>query len=195
MHSDFRMPGRSKLTGRKSTLTGLFLTSLTPCIEPSDDEIREALKVLGMQEGKCVCAYCGGPRSEWDHFRPIVQKRGPTGFITEIANLVPSCGKCNQSKGNKPWKTWITSAVRHAPGHRRVPGLARRIKRLEAYEKWRDPVQLDYIAQLGKTAWKKHLQYLQDVLDLLAKAEHHASRCREVIGKVAVKRRRRQPFS
>ena len=42
-----------------------------------------------------------------DHLRPLVKDKEPTGYISEIHNLVPSCGKCNQSKGNKEWKAWM----------------------------------------------------------------------------------------
>ncbi|MEW6595552.1 MAG: HNH endonuclease [Thermodesulfobacteriota bacterium] len=182
MHPDFDLPGRSKITGRKSTITGLFLTSITPIIEPTDAEVREALAVLGMTESHCVCACCGDRRTEWDHFRPIVKDRKPTGYITEIANLVPSCGKCNQSKGNKPWQQWITSSARHAPANRNVADLPQRIKRLEAYETWRKPVMIDYIEVLGADEWGKHMQFLDQVLKLLAEAENHAAVCRVALG-------------
>ncbi len=181
MHPDFDLPVRSKITGRKSTITGLFLASITPCIEPTDDEVRDALSVLGMQEGNCLCAYCGDRRTEWDHFRAIVKDRKPTGYITEIANLVPSCGKCNQSKGNKPWRQWIDSTARHAPANRKIADLSFRIERLEAYEKWREPTVIDYAAILGGEGWKKHMQYLESVLNLLVQAEQHAEICRSII--------------
>lgn len=187
-HQDFDLPGSSKITGRKSTITGLFLTSITPCIEPTDAEIREALEVLGMKPGNCVCAYCGDPRTEWDHFRAIVKDRRPTGFITEIANLVPSCGKCNQSKGNKPWREWIKSTARYAPAARNVVDLEQRIERLEAYEKWRKPCQLNYEAVLGDEHWKSHMSHLQSVLDLLSLAEKHAEICRQLLAQASPRR-------
>ena len=71
----------------------------------------EALAILGMDESSFCCSYCGDTASEWDHFRPLVKDRKPTGYISEIHNLVPACGKCNQSKGNKEWKTWMLSAA------------------------------------------------------------------------------------
>jgi hypothetical protein len=30
----------------------------------------------------------------------LVEEKEPIGYISEIRNLVPVCGKCNQSKGN-----------------------------------------------------------------------------------------------
>ena len=76
-----------------------------------------------MKTGACVCAYFGGPRTEWDHFRPLVTSQRPTGYITEIANLVPACGKCNQSKGSKPWREWITSKAKRSPRTQEINNL------------------------------------------------------------------------
>lgn len=66
---------------------------------------------------------------------PLVLKSRPTGYISEIANFVPACGKCNQSKGNKPWRQWMLSETgRHSPTVRRIANLAVRIARLEQFE-------------------------------------------------------------
>lgn len=45
------------------------------------------------------CAYCGGAHEQWDHAKPLA-KGGPHC----LANLRPSCKRCNQSKAAKwPW--------------------------------------------------------------------------------------------
>jgi len=36
------------------------------------------------------CSYCGTPATEWDHLRPLVMNKKPTGYISEIHNLVPA---------------------------------------------------------------------------------------------------------
>jgi 5-methylcytosine-specific restriction endonuclease McrA len=192
-HPDFNLPGRSKLTGRKSTLTGLFLNSVTPVVEPTASEVDRALDCLGMQSGSCVCAYCGGHKSEWDHFRPIVIDRKPTGFITEIANLVPSCGKCNQSKGNKPWREWISGNARHSPKTRNIADLDERIRRLDQYERSWTPVQLDYAQICGEDTWGRHLGNLDQVLTLLQEAEDTAEKCRDVVAAHLSKMRSNPP--
>ena len=178
-HPDFNPPGDPpKLTGRRSTITGLFFTSLTPYVEPTEAEVDKALEILGMRRGACVCAYCGDKKSEWDHFRAVVKDRTPTGYITEIANLVPACGKCNQSRGNKDWKSWMLGSARHSPSSRGISDIQERIARLEAYEAWGKPVKIDYKALAGKDSWQKHLAHLEEVLALLEKAESHASALR-----------------
>lgn len=178
-HPDFNPPGKPpKLTGRRSTLTGLFFTTLTPYIEPTEDQVNEALAVLGMRTGQCVCAYCGDKKSEWDHFRAVVRDRKPTGYITELANLVPACGKCNQSRGNKDWRIWMKSTAKHSPASRGIVDIDDRMRRLEAFEQWSKPARIDYQGLFGDAKWAQHTQHLEDVLRLLEKAEQHAAELR-----------------
>lgn len=181
IHPDFNLPGRSKLTGRKSTLTGLFINSITPIVVPSMEEVDAALRVLGMTRGACVCAYCGDQKSEWDHFRAIVLNRKPTGYITEIANLVPSCGKCNQSKRNVQWQDWINGPAKQSPKQRSIPDLVERIARLNCYEKWREPIKMNYSDILGPDRWQTHLNNLERTIQFLEEAEAHAETCRQVL--------------
>ena len=127
-----------------------------------------------MDRGDCRCAYCGDARTEWDHFRPIVKERQPTGDITEIANLVPSCGKCNQSKGNKNWREWMLGRVKLSPQQRKIPDLQDRVTRLEAFEKWREPVRVDYAKVVGEARWNQYQQLLSTAVDHLAVAQKTA---------------------
>jgi 5-methylcytosine-specific restriction endonuclease McrA len=47
-----------------------------------------------------MCAYCGCAAAEsWDHVVPI-SKHGPN----TVANLVPSCVRCNMTKGTQMWE-------------------------------------------------------------------------------------------
>jgi len=92
------MPTPMKITGRSSSITNAFINSIIPVVLPSAEEVKQALEILGMTAETFQCAYCGSIASEWDHLRPLVKGKKPTGYISEIHNLVPSCGKCNQSK-------------------------------------------------------------------------------------------------
>lgn len=159
-------------------------------MEPSDREVDEVLLILGMKRGACVCAYCGDKKSEWDHFRAVVKDRKPTGYITEIANLVPSCGKCNQSRGNRDWRTWMLGEARHSPTTRQVKDIEERIKRLEAFEAWSKPVKIDYEALGGAERWMTHKKHLDEVLSLLEKAEIHAKELRSLAKSLVQKTRR-----
>ena len=88
------------VTGRSSSITNAFIDAIIPAVDPTEEEKLEALRILQIDPKDIRCAYCGDKATEWDHLRPIITIQEPTGYITEIANLVPSCGKCNQSKGN-----------------------------------------------------------------------------------------------
>ena len=107
-----QLPATMTVTGRSSSLTNAFINGIIPVIQPTEAEELEALRILGIDPVDIRCAYCGDKSTEWDHLRPIITNQEPTGYITEIANLVPSCGKCNQSKGKSSWRAWITSTAR-----------------------------------------------------------------------------------
>lgn len=179
MHPDFDLPSPGSINGRSSSITAAFIQAIVPVVEPSDAEVDEALGVLGMKRGGCVCAYCGDPRTEWDHFRPLVTEKRPTGYITEIANLVPACGKCNQSKGSKHWRAWITSDARRSPKSRGVPNLSSRIAHLEMYEKWREPQKVDFAALVGPELYGQHWNNWSELLSLMKKAQSHAVKVRQ----------------
>ena len=179
MHPDFNIPSPGSIKGRSSSITAAFIQAIVPVVEPTDAEVDEAIRILGMNRGRCVCAYCGDPRTEWDHFRPLVTEQRPTGYITEIANLVPACGKCNQSKGSKPWRAWIMSDARRSPKTRDVPRLNDKVSRLEAYEKWREPQKIDFVALVGPVLYDQHWGNWKELLQLMDKAQKLAISVRE----------------
>lgn len=113
--------------GRSSSITNSFVNGIIPCIEPSDRELDEALSVLNMNRENVCCAYCGDGHTEWDHLNPLIINKEPTGYISEIHNLVPACSKCNQSKGNRNWKEWMLSDSKLSPKSRGITDLDRRI--------------------------------------------------------------------
>jgi hypothetical protein len=175
----FQMPSFQTMVSRKSSITNAFVNSVIPVIPPTLEEIEQALTLLGMEPTDVRCAYCGDKSSEWDHLRPLVLKHRPTGFISEIANLVPACGKCNQSKGNSAWRAWMLSAAKHSPTGRALANVAERVARLDAYEQWRPPTKIDFETILGREDWEKYwsmwekviaeMRQCQDVADLLRK--------------------------
>src|SRR3954452_17029718 len=68
----FRMPSVQTMMSRKSSITNAFVNSIIPVIPPTDAEVSEALKILGLDPTDLRCAYCGDRASEWDHLRPLV---------------------------------------------------------------------------------------------------------------------------
>jgi 5-methylcytosine-specific restriction endonuclease McrA len=176
-----QLPAPMNVTGRSSSITNAFITAIIPVIEPTEAEELEALRILGMSPDDIRCAYCGDRSTEWDHLRPVITKQEPTGYITEIANLVPSCGKCNQSKGKSHWRTWMEGRAKLSPATRGVPDIDERIARLQAYEAWRQPRRIDFAAIVGPEMWERHRQNWRDVLDLLKKSQELASEIRVIV--------------
>ena len=177
----FQMPSVQTMVSRKSSITNAFVNAVIPTIPPTSAEVEEALHVLGMTCDDIRCAYCGDPKTEWDHLRPLVLDRRPTGYVSEIANLVPACGKCNQSKGNKPWREWMLSKARLSPSGRGIADLNERIARLSAYERWRKPLSVDFIAILGQEAWDHYWTLCEAAIEELRQSQQVADHMRAKI--------------
>jgi 5-methylcytosine-specific restriction endonuclease McrA len=119
-----QLPKISAIRGRSSSITSAFFNSIIPVIEPEENEVLEALSILEIDKNVIRCAYCGDKSSEWDHPTSVIEGQRPTGFITEMANLVAACGKCNQPKGKQNWMTWMLSSARLSPTSGGIPDLA-----------------------------------------------------------------------
>ena len=178
-----QLPATMSVTGRSSSITNAFINAIIPTIEPTEAEELEALRILGMDPDNIRCAYCDDKATEWDHLRAIISNQEPTGYITEIANLVPACGKCNQSKGKSHWRAWMEGTAKLSPTTRGVPDIKDRIARLAAYEAWRKPKQIDFAAVVGPEMWQRHRKNWRDVLDLLKKSQELASEIRIIVAK------------
>jgi|SRR5690554_1412801 len=179
----FRMPTSLKITGRSSSITNAFINSIIPVITPTAEQIEEALRILGMDQSSYCCAYCGDTASEWDHLRPLVKNKKPTGYISEIHNLIPSCGKCNQSKGNKEWETWMRSSAALSPNTRQISDLENRIQKIKLYEKWAKPSRIDFESIVGSEIWAEHWKNWEEIQDLMRKAQVLAQKINRSVAK------------
>jgi hypothetical protein len=166
----FSMPNPVRISGRSSSITNSFVNGIIPVVPPTVEQIDEALRILGMQHA-VVCSYCGDTATEWDHLRPLVVDKLPTGYISEIHNLVPACGKCNQSKGNKPWRQWMFGSAKLSPQTRGITGLEERADRLSAYENWEAPTRIDFLTVVGDELWEQHWRNHEAILQLMRDAE------------------------
>ncbi len=106
------------------------------------------------------CAYCLSSATTVDHFRPLVENGLPTGYITDINNLVPCCSDCNSRKGGKYWRDWYLSEsnIRRL----KEKGLTdetiqERLRCLERFETLTKE-KLDYEEILGKEKWHEFLE-------------------------------------
>jgi hypothetical protein len=167
----------------RSGITNAFVNAIIPTIPPTSDEVEEALKILGMEPADVRCAYCGDKATEWDHLRPLVARHRPTGFISEIANLVPACGKCNQSKGGSDWRKWMLSNAKHSPTGRGIRDVADRIARLERYAQWRAPTKIEFESIVGREQWEHYWSLWKAVIEELRQCQEYADTLRTKIAK------------
>ncbi len=165
----FKMPRASltKLTRLESVLNNAFACAVLPADTPSDAELRETLQTLGMDPTSVRCVYCGDAWTEWDHFRPIIEKGKPTGYFSHIGNLAPCCGPCNQSKGGKNWRKWITSKARLSPQSRKIANLDLNIARLDTFELWSKALRIDVRSSGSKEHWRRYDDNLHRLKELI----------------------------
>lgn len=177
----FQMPSVQTMVSRKSSITNAFVNSLIPVIAPSLDEIDEALGILEMTPDDVRCVYCGDRSTEWDHLRPLVLQLRPTGYISEIGNLVPACGKCNQSKGNKPWRTWMKGTAKRSPAQRNVAELGLKMARLERYERWKSIVPVDFEKIVAPDLWQGYWKEYDQLIEAMKASQRLADELKSQI--------------
>jgi hypothetical protein len=180
-----------KITGRTSSITNSFVQAIIPTVAFSEDEQQEALAYLGMTLDNLHCVYCGATTTDWDHLRPLVKKKRPTGYISEIRNLVPSCGPCNQSKGASDWREWMMGKARGSPTTRNVTDVHERMARLSRFEAWGNVRPIAFEGLISKTVWDEYWAQLDAVLDAMRIAQEKAAIVRDgimgAIGKTLTK--------
>jgi len=175
----FRRP--LSIISRTSSITNCFVQAVIPSIPPTADELRDALAVLALHEGQLACVYCGNSTTDWDHLHPLVKSKRPTGYITEIRNLVPACGPCNQSKGGSDWETWMRGTAPGSPRTRGVPDLDARIERLRKFEAWGNLRPLPLADLASDEEWRQHWENLDRVIAEMRAAQTHAESLRAVV--------------
>jgi hypothetical protein len=167
----FRMPTGYTITGRTTSIRNVFVAAIVPMVRPNADEIRRALEILELDPLDLRCSYCGDKATEWDHLRPLVKAGKPTGYPSSIRNLVPSCGKCNQSKGSTDWKEWMMGKARRSPSARGISDVAKRIERLTRFESWSDCVPLNLKDLVSTELWEKYYALQEQILNKMREAQ------------------------
>lgn len=152
------MPSKSNLRGRSSTINNAFAISITPYIRPNTVEEREWYEKLDVEEGQC--AYCLRDGNGRDHLKPLVVDGMPSGYITDVHNLVPCCQACNSSKGSKSFREWYLSPENIERLHKYGLGDELIAQRFDAICKFEEEVgaPLDYEAIVGEELWDEYKQ-------------------------------------
>ncbi|MBD8877757.1 HNH endonuclease [Roseibium polysiphoniae] len=169
-----------KITQRTSSMTNSFVQAVIPWVEPSRQERAEALAKLDMTEEAMKCVYCDGKATDWDHLRPLVKNKRPTGYISDYKNLVPSCGLCNQSKGASEWKSWIDGPAPNSPKSRGV-NTKPRSEKLERFEAWGNVQPKNLAEMVPSELWAEHWENLESLIDSIKKSQSHAAKIQQAI--------------
>ena len=160
------VPNMVKITGRITSIRGAFIKAIIPEVPFTNEEVKEWSERLKIDATQPKCSYCGSKASELDHFFAAVKDKQPTGYVTDLYNLVPSCGKCNQSKGGQFWKTWITGNAKNSPTILCVKDLKQRISTLAEYEEWiKDKVTIITVSDFKEN--KFFIRYFEECEELL----------------------------
>ena len=102
----FLMPTKSSLKSRSSTINNAFVISITPFIVPDNSVLKDYYEELQIEPQQCGYCMRMGEGKTVDHINPLVIDSMPSGFITDINNLIPCCKDCNSKKGGKLFKKW-----------------------------------------------------------------------------------------
>lgn len=172
-----------KITNRTSSITNSFVQAIIPTRSYSQEERAEALAKLGMTIEKLSCIYCGSSTTDWDHLRPLVQNSRPTGYISEIRNLVPSCGPCNQSKGATDWKVWMMGKARGSPTTRGVRDVADRVACIEKFVSWGNVRPARFEDMVPREMWRDYWDQLSTITNAMRAAQEKATLVRQQIMK------------
>lgn len=181
MKKEYKMPSKQNLTGRSSTINNAFAIAITPYIRPENWELVGYYETLGIKEGQCV--YCLGDGNGRDHLKPLVVEGMPTGYITDIHNLVPCCSKCNSSKGSKSFKEWYKSEKnikRLKENELSDEDIDLRFKKICAFEDL-IPEPLDYEDLVGKELWDEYKERRLHLLDELRENQEFCDRLSEIV--------------
>lgn len=87
---------------------------------------KELLKLADhfMRDGNVMCIYCDeAVATRWDHLHPVSR-----GGDSSPGNLVPACGRCDDSKQDKTIEEWAASRAKYRPDSDRVSIIQERIQ-------------------------------------------------------------------
>lgn len=158
----FKYPAADKLESRISTIRRSMACTLLKRdkYDPAKDQ-----KWMEIFPNK-TCAYCGRPATHLDHLHALITEKGPSGYGTEPANLVPCCAACNGAKGNSNWEDFMESnKCGHTSGQGETEQQAKeeRINNLKKFEKEMKPQRITIDEEI-KERWEELLKTFEKML-------------------------------
>jgi 5-methylcytosine-specific restriction endonuclease McrA len=133
-----KYPSADKIGSRSSTIARSMASTLMPRKGANASDCEKMAKLLyGLNKlpETLKCVYCGRDATHLDHLHPLIDKKEPTGYFTEPANLVPCCSSCNQKKGNDEWDVFMKKTEEKFKYLNQDGKKEERITRLRAFVK------------------------------------------------------------
>jgi hypothetical protein len=102
-----------------------------------------------------------------EHFRPLVKGTFPTGYGSDIYNLVPSCKFCNENKGNSDWNEWMADSKN--PGITISDDHSKRVEVLKGFQDWGNGkvICIPYIELVGEQKWNEYISKYGELLNFM----------------------------
>lgn len=165
-----KYPSADKITSRDSTVARSMASTVIPKKSCDPDTERMIVNILGQEQDKPTCVYCGRPATHLDHLHPLVRDQFPTGYCSDPYNLVPCCKDCNRNKRSLEWEKYMNDPQYSTNTDGK---LQERIERLRQFTEKCPAKHIDFNAIEGfKDDWneaynnvKEALAHAADVLE------------------------------
>lgn len=149
-----------------------------------------ACHLRSSSDADLTCAYCGRSAELLDHLNSTVFNKKASGYFAELANLVPACRPCNESRGSKLWEPWLRSKHADEDGE----AIERRVAVMRRFEQWRTAECL--VPRESGTAeqWAEYDRIRAEIHDLLRRARRAADGLRAAVTADHEERRKSASF-
>lgn len=180
---EFKLPNAPTFGSRKSTMAKAASDGIAPRIRPTQEEFESYQRYFPKKDNSYLCAYCGKKYDYFEHLRPLVIGGKPTGYGSDIYNLVPSCRICNERKANKYWADWMQEPIMI-----QEPGCEKRCEILKNFAEWgkNKVTHIDYESILNKIdpiIWANYINKITELETMLTSLHQIQLEIKEIIYK------------
>lgn len=154
---------------RKTTINHAFAAAIAPNDKYDAERVRDAILILGQDPEKdLICAYCGTAAKTWDHIFATVRNSNFSGYGHRLGNLLPCCKQCNSAKGNKDWRSFISTLS--------LPDQSLQVARINSHI---DKYNVKDSPTRNSPEYTRFLEIREQILSLLGEADELAKIIRE----------------
>ncbi|MBR6072504.1 MAG: HNH endonuclease [Acholeplasmatales bacterium] len=179
---NFKMPIKSNLKSRISTINNAFAISIIPYVPPQEEVLEEYYNELKIEPKQCGYCLTKGAKTV-DHIFPVVKDGLPFGYLTDINNLIPCCKDCNSKKGGKLFKDWYKSKEnikRLKELKLNETTINERYNIISDYIKKHEK-QYDFEKIIGKEKWDEFVRRKNKMTELLEDNQKFCDELNEII--------------